>query len=335
MGTGAQQAENWRESDAVIDIGSIETAEAPVPTQEYIAIEPPSSPSLWRETLPVVALALLGLAWIAASGFVLISTAPAGPEARALIEWVALASGPLALIGIFYLLLRRTSRREARRFAITARAMGAQADYLERVLAALSTRIDDHRQLLGLHAAQLIEQGDLAAGKLGEISLAIRDDTELLAQSSVQLTGAAAAARGDMNALMAALPQAEAQTREMSALLQAASRGAQEQAVTLAGQLSTVATHGREADEIAGTAIRKLAEHLARVEQTGALAEQRMQDAGLEMARLIDGALVRAQQGNIGPGDPRGGYARNLILRRYRKSGAQRRSDPPPARRDR
>jgi hypothetical protein len=294
MGTGAQQAENWRESDAVIDIGSIETAEAPVPTQEYIAIEPPSPPSLWRETVPVVALALLGLAWIAASGFILISAAPTGAEARNLIEWIALASGPLALIGIFYLLLRRTSRREARRFAITARAMGAQADYLERVLAALSTRIDDHRQLLGLHAEQIVEQGDRAAGKLGEISLAIRDDAEKLAASSVQLNGAAATARGDMDALMAALPQAEAQTREMSALLQAASRGAQEQAVTLAGQLSTVATHGREADEIAGTAIRKLAEHLARVEQTGALAEQRMQDAGAEMARLIDGALVRA-----------------------------------------
>jgi methyl-accepting chemotaxis protein len=298
MGTGAQQAEQWRDEIAE---GEPETADAPAPIEAaafdwQVAEAPPPLPSFWRETLPAVVLAILGLAWIAATGWTLLTASPVRLGPLELIGWAGLASGPLALIGILYLLLRRTSRREARRFARSARAMAAQADYLERVLAGVSMQVDEHRMLLAAHAEQLVDQGNQAASRLGEISGVIREDSELLTQSSTRLTAAASAARGDMSTLMAALPRAEAQTREMTELLQDASRSAQEQATTLAGQLATLADHGRDADQAAGTATRTLADHLVRIEDSGATAERRMREAGAEMAQMVEKALDQAAQ---------------------------------------
>jgi hypothetical protein len=300
MATGAQQAEQWTNA-AEGEPPPVAEASAPdfasdifVPDYDLVADETPPPPSFWREILPAGVLAVLGLAWIAATAWALLTISPVRLGPLELIGWAGLASGPLALIGILYLLLRRTSRREARRFARSARAMAAQADYLERVLAGVSAQVNEQRLLLAAHAEELVQQGDKAAGKLNEISSVIRHDVDLLTQSSLRLNSAASTARSDMGALMTAIPRAEAQTREMTQLLQEASQSSQAQAVTLAGQLAALAEHGRDADQAAGAAARSLADQLVRIEDSGAHAERRMRESGAEMAQLVETALDQA-----------------------------------------
>ena len=306
MGTGAQQAEkhhaeSWRDPDAhaaayAAQDSSTPTAPIALAEDDTRAIDPPPPPVFWRETVPAAILALTGFGWITAVGWIVATASPITPDALGLIGWIGLASGPLALIAILYLLLQRTSRREARRFARSARAMGEQAAYLERVIAGLSLRIDEQRALLTHHAEVLLEQGDKAVARLGEISGAIRQDTAQLSQSSALLADAAAVASSDMGVLMTDLPLAEAQTRQMAELLLAAGRSAREQAAEFANQLAAMAEHGREAEAVAESAGGSLAAHLARIEESGAAADRRMRDAGASMARTVEEALSQAAQ---------------------------------------
>ena len=333
MATGAKQAGNWRaavlsdappeadaglspkeadaglapeepeiataEETAVVEPAPEEIAQVEPPYQEpsiaSLANEPPLPPSLLRETLPATAFAVAGIAWLIAIAWSIAFTEPATPlSLLELISWIGLASGPIAVIGIFYLLLRRTSRREARRFARSATAMAGQAAYMEQVLAMLSRRVEEHHALLSRHAEQLLDHGDRAAERLAAVAGSMREETSLLARHSARLGGAASAARADMSAIMADLPKAEEKTHAMTQLLQEASLAAHEQAAVLESQVSALATRGSEADTMLAAAAESLAAHLARIEATGQSAEQRIEKAASDMSRIVDGALGQA-----------------------------------------
>jgi hypothetical protein len=332
MATGAKQTGNWRASAVLSDVkpelqSLPEEAEAPAeslaemtppeaavtepvapveeatsaappdyePTIESIAGEMPSPPSFLRETLPAALFAVAALAWLLAIAWSIAFAGPATPlSLLELVSWIGLASGPIAVIGIFYLLLRRTSRREARRFARSATAMAGQAAYLEQVLSMLSSRVEEHHALLSRHAEQLLDQGDRAAERLAAISGSMREETSLLARHSARLGGVASAARGDMTAIMVDLPKAEEKTLAMTQLLQEASLAAHEQATVLESQVAALATRGSEADAMLSAAAQSLGGHLERIEATGQAAEQRMETAAAEMARTVDSALAQA-----------------------------------------
>ena len=61
----------------------------------------------------------------------------------ALAQWLAIAAGPLALLGLAWLIFGRTRRREAERFTRSVVAMRAEAQSLEALLEVLSQRIED------------------------------------------------------------------------------------------------------------------------------------------------------------------------------------------------
>src|SRR5687768_5786387 len=139
MSIGAQPAETWQHETGELVDPPADQAEGES-LEEFS--EPPTQPSWIRDRLPALLLAVLGLGWVAAVFWAALHSlyGRAFPLGE-LLGWIAMASGPLALIGVFYVLLGRTSRREARRFVRTAQAMRGEAAALERMIAALTVRI--------------------------------------------------------------------------------------------------------------------------------------------------------------------------------------------------
>jgi len=290
MGIGARSTDQWREHRALLEAISRGKEEPPAAPPPPVA-EPVPMPSARREMLGPILLALLGALWVAA----LVTASEAGDGALvAIAQYVSMASGPLALLGILYLLLQRTSRREARRFGRTASAMRAEAIGLERVIGALSDRIEDNRKALAEQAQELIRQGEDMALRMAELTAGMRGESTALAQHADRLENAAAAARGDMSTLAGDLPHAEAQVRDIAALVRDIGADALRHASTLDGQLAALADRGREAGERTGGQARELAAHLDRIETASENVGARIESVTARMTDAIDGALAGA-----------------------------------------
>nr|WP_299593616.1 hypothetical protein [Sphingomonas bacterium] len=246
----------------------------------------------WPQRIAAIFLGLAALAWIGIAGWHLRSVIAGG--APALVSAAATVCMPLTLIGIAWLLLQRTSRREARRFARTATAMRAEATQLEHVLATLSAQIAANRRELADHAHQLLLLGDEATARLSGISAGMRSETGEIARHSSQLEQAARGARGDMALLLQDLPRATSESRSIATLLQEAGIGAQEQAGALSAALSAISQGGREAEDVAGGAAQRLAAHLAQIEGTSALAGERIEAVAGQIGSTVDTALTQA-----------------------------------------
>lgn len=290
MGIGARSTDPWREHRALLEAISRpkDEAEPQPPTREP---EKAPLPPVWRGQAAAILLLTLGLLWVAG-----VATALQSGEAALLTiaNGVALASGPLALLGIVWLLLRRTSRREARRFGATAAAMRGEAAALERSIAALGERIAAGREALAEQQDTLQRLGEDAVARLATVSEGMRAESVALKNHSDRLEHAAAAARGDMDRLAAALPRAEEQVRGLAASIQAVGPDTQAQAEALERQLAALALHGREAGEQASAAAERLAEQLLHIDDAGEAVGSRIEAVSQRMTGAIEGALAGA-----------------------------------------
>lgn len=261
------------------------------PDYSYMEAERAPSP-----LIPVICL-LLAIAWLgfvgwtARSGFA--GQAPTAPQIGALI---ATASAPLALIGVLYLLLMRTSRTEARRFGATAEAMRTESAALEARLAAFSHSINENRTNLAAQADYLLSLGDDTIQRMSSISAAMRAESDVIGRQAETLKSSAADAQADMATLLGRLPEAHSQTRQIAETLQETGSGAIEKVAALESQLSSLAVRGREADEIAAGAAQQLAAQLQRIEDVSGAAQDRIDTAASQMNSTIDSAFSRAAE---------------------------------------
>jgi hypothetical protein len=293
MQTGARSVDEWRGDAPAID--EAEGVEQPVTSGDYDAIDDDETAVNWPQRVAIVLLVILAIGWLAAAawrGWTALSTGR--PDLPAVLQGIATLSAPLALIGIVWLLLLRTSRREAHRFSRTAAAMRAEAAHLEHVLGALSTQIAENRRELADHAHQLLLLGDDAANRMTDISTAMRGQSGEIAHQSDRLEQAARAARDDMSVLLQDLPRATMESRDMAALLKNSGLAAHEQTAALAAALAAVTQRGREAEETAGGAAQRLAAHLARIEGTTTIAGERLEAAAGQMGGVVDAALAQS-----------------------------------------
>ena len=293
----AHAADEWREetpAEAIHEEASAEPFASPEEEQEDQE-EPDAQSPRWPERIATAILGLLAAAWIGVVAWVAARAFAAGPPAaETLIAGIAAASTPLALIGILYLLLRRTSRREARRFARTAASMRGEAAWLGEVLTTLSARIEENRRALGDHAHQLLLLGDDASARLGEISGAMRVETSELSRHSDRLEQAARGARADVAMLLQDLPRAASESRDIATMLRDAGTGAHAQTAALDATLASI-THGsRAAEESAGGAAQRLAANLARIESASALAGERIDETATRMSGAVETTLAEA-----------------------------------------
>jgi DNA repair exonuclease SbcCD ATPase subunit len=240
-------------------------------------------------------LILLGLAWIGAAGYSL-SLAWPGPDLPAWIGWAGTASTPLVLLGLVWLILGRTSRRETAKFTDAVAAMRHESQALEGVLASVTARLAENRASLSEEATRLMSLGEEASDRLGRVTHLMARETAELDRKAQALDNAAASARVDIGVLMSDLPRAEEQARAAAEAMKQAGLAAHGQAGALESQLAALAARGREADEVAGGSAQRLGAHIARIESGAGAAAERMNEAAAQMESAVDGAMAKASE---------------------------------------
>ena len=239
----------------------------------------------------LTALALLWVGFVAWGAGRSLGAQPFG--APAIAQWVATTAGPLALLGLGWLMFGRTRRREAERFTQSVRQMRTEARSMEALLGVLRQRIDEEQAALGTVADRLMRLGDEAGHRLGQVTRDLDAGAENLARHGVALDRAAESARVDLGVLLEDLPRAEHSARAMAAELRGTGHDASAQAAGLEAQLAAVAARAREADEAAGGASQHLVAHLTQIESAGAAAAARVGEAGTTASQQVDALLDR------------------------------------------
>ncbi len=240
-----------------------------------------------------IALGLLALAWIGASAYALSQAWP-GADVAKWIVWTPALCAPLILLGLVWILFGRSSRREAERFTAAVRAMRAESQALEAVLAIVAAKIAQNRAALTEESARLMTLGDEATDRIGRAAAMLARESADLDRRATALDSAASSARVDIGVLIGDLPKAEELARGAAESLRQAGVGAHEQSLALEGQLAALTVRSRQADEAAGGAAQRLAAHLAQIESGAGAAADRMVGAAAQMNAAVDGAMDRA-----------------------------------------
>jgi hypothetical protein len=245
-------------------------------------------------TVLAVALIVLAVAW---TGYTAWSAGRAlgnGPlTSPAIAQWVAVAAGPLALLGLGWLMFGRTRRREAERFTRSVVTMRTEARSLEALLEVLSQRISDSRSELTMISQHLMQLGDEATGKLGGITREFDSSTEKLAKHGAALDRAAEAARIDIAVLLDDLPRAQDHATSISEQLRDAASDTAARTREFDKQLAVLTERTREADEAVSAASQRLVANLAEMQNAGATAAARVGEAETNLSAVIDLLLDR------------------------------------------
>lgn len=211
-------------------------------------------------------------------------------------QWLATAAGPLALLGLVWLMFGRTRRQEAERFIHSVKQMRAEAGSLESLLGVLRQRIDEEQVALKGMADRLMSLGDEAGQRLGEVTRDLNAGADTLAQHSAALDRAAESARTDIGVLLSDLPLAEQSAKAMADELRGAGRDAGEQARLLEERLTGLAAKAAEADQSVGGAADRLATQLASIESASASAGSRISEVANDANLRVENLLNRATQ---------------------------------------
>lgn len=278
------------EQSAQLEQGS---AEAPQGDENWS--EPPAETP--HRTVVGGFLIALAVAWAGtvawAAGQAVGGTASGAPD---LVRWAAVASGPLALIGLGWLLFGRSSRSETVRFTRTVQAMRLESEALQAVLANVGQQLAGNRAALAEDTSRLMHLGEEAAERLGAVTRDVDAGAQAMARYADMLDRSAGSARTDIGVLLADLPKADAQARAMAEMLRAAGLDAHSQAGALEAQVSVLASRAREADEATSGAAGRMTAHIAQVDSAAAEAASRMEAATAAMSAGVDGVLDKAAE---------------------------------------
>jgi hypothetical protein len=297
--TGGSRIVELRRGAVAGDEGAEPSVTTPAEYEARYAVDADADDlqSPWRDRLIAGAILALAIGWTGAMAWKgwtsLGNRAPSFPE---ITIFAGALSAPLALLGIVYLLLMRSSDREARRFTRTSAAIRTETQWLEAVIETMATRLEENRAMLSEQSGSFMHIGEDAAARLKVVTDAMRGEVDTIGRQANALKIAAAAARSDMSVLLADLPKAQLHAQRMTEDLKEAGLTAHDNAGALEAQLSSLAARGREADEIAGGAAQRLASHLARMESTSETAGARLEAAAGQMTEAVDAALNRAAE---------------------------------------
>ncbi|HWJ59539.1 MAG TPA: hypothetical protein VNR68_07905, partial [Sphingomicrobium sp.] len=240
------------------------------------------------------ALAILAVLWLAytawSAGRTLASQPISSPE---IAQWIAVAAGPLALLGLVWLMFGRTRRKEAERFTRSVITMRSEAQSLEALLEVLMHRLNDsHRSLSGM-TEQLMGLGDQASGRFEGITRELDASSQKLVAHGQTLDRAAETARNDIAVLLDDLPRAELVAQQLAEQLRGMGGEAAAKADSLHNQITRIAERSRETDVALAQASQNLNLRLGEIEQASASAGERVSEARGQFAGALDTLLDR------------------------------------------
>lgn len=289
-------------------------SDAPVETVEgMVESEPGEKDDSWQwlepqaeaQTRPVAggrallggALVLLAAAWIAYSAWSAgraLATQPL--ESPAFAQWVAVATGPLALLGLIWLMFGRTRRREAEKFTHSVVAMRGEARALEVTLGALSQRIASSHAALGQMSGELADLGEATATRLGAVTGDLNASAVTLHERGSALDRSAERARQDLQALLDDLPRADALASGLAEHLREAGTAAGEQASQFDHQVGLIGTRTRETHAAIDEAATRMVAHLTHIESAGAAAAARVGEVSSAGRHEVDALMARSAE---------------------------------------
>jgi predicted nucleic acid-binding Zn-ribbon protein len=259
--------------------------------------EPASEPGSGGRQVLAIALGLLATLWLGYSAWSAGRALAGQPLSSPYVaQWLAIAAGPLALLGLLWLIFGRTRRRESERFTRSVIAMRSEAQSLEALLEVLSQRINDSRTELTMMTQHLMKLGDEATGKLGGITREFDSSSEKLKAHGETLDRAAESARNDIAVLLDDLPRAEESTRLLSEQLRSIGSQSAEKSAALGQQVGALADRTREADQLISEATDRLAVRLAEIDAAGTAAAGRIGEAQSGISGTLDALLERTSK---------------------------------------
>jgi hypothetical protein len=237
----------------------------------------------------IAALWLAYTAWLAGR-----SLAGQAISSPALAQWIAVAAGPMALLGLTWLMFGRTRRKEAERFTRSVATMRNEAHSLEALLQVLSQRINDSRSELVMITQHLMQLGDETTGKLSGITREFDSSSERLVRHGEALDRAAEAARTDIAVLLDDLPRAEATARALAEQIREVGGQSASRTSEFSQQVGQIFERTRETDQLIADATARLTSRLAEIETAGASAAARVGEAETHFSGVLDDVLARA-----------------------------------------
>jgi hypothetical protein len=274
-------------------------------TRDEILVEPTFDQHQWqhqeaeergaggRQVLGTALTILAGL-WLAYTAWSAGRTLAGQPlSSPQFAQWVAVAAGPLALMGLVWLMFGRTRRKEAERFTRSVITMRSEARSLEALLEVLSQRIHDSRSELTMISQHLMQLGDDATGKFGGITREFDSSSEKLKRHGEALDRAAEAARNDIAVLLEDLPRAEQTARQVAEQLRSVGSESAGKAAAFGAQVSELAERTRSADQLVAEATDRLAARLTEIESASTSAVARVGEAETAYSGTLDALLER------------------------------------------
>lgn len=223
----------------------------------------------WRKPLALALCGGGGLLWLgllAADRWAALGGR--SPALADFVSFVVAAAPPLALLGVIWLVLLRSSRAESDRFEATRAAMEAEGRRLQALLAFVQTRVDASRQSLSDQGNALMSLGEETSGRLAGSAQAIGAEIERISSFAQTLQGTAGATRGDLAVLLSHLPKAQVQMRNIATALSEASTAAQAGTRALSGEILALGLKSNEARGLAQDAVAQLTQHFATMTET-------------------------------------------------------------------
>ena len=263
-------------------------------------------PAQWSAEAPVkphgaggrqvlaTALSVLAALWLAFTAWSAGRSLAAQPLSTPQIaQWIAVAAGPLALLGLAWLMFGRTRRRESERFTQSVITMRTEARSLEALLEVLSQRIADSKVELTVITQQLMQLGDDATGRLGGITREFDSSAERLARHGEALDRAAESARNDIAVLLEDLPRAEQSAQGVAEQLRAVGSESAQRTSEFGDKANAIAERTAEADRIIGEATDRLATRLAEIDSAGTVAAEKLGEAEARFSESLEALLER------------------------------------------
>ncbi|GAA4719796.1 hypothetical protein H9L13_08720 [Sphingomonas lutea] len=240
------------------------------------------------------ALAVLAVLWIAYTAWSAGGALAGQPlSSPAFAQWVAVATGPLALLGLLWIMFGRTRRKEAEHFTRSVVTMRSEARSLEALLQVLTQRIQDSRSELSMITQHLMQLGDDATGKLSGLTREFDSSSERLMQHGQALDRAADSARTDIAVLLDDLPRAEASARAVAEQLRTAGSESLAKTQQLGATVDDLTARAQNADQVLDGISQRLAARLAEIDTAGASAAMRVNEAEAGFSGVLDALLER------------------------------------------
>lgn len=313
------------------ETGSEATADTLDLTEGWLAedgAEAFESPAATRFGWIAPSLAVLTVAgWTAFFGWANLAAIAAGAGPAQWAAWIVAWTVPVALVGIVWLLVMRSSRAEAHRFAATAALMTRESAVLETRLKVVNRELSLAREFLAAQSRDLEALGRIAAERLSANAAELQGLINSNGAQVEAISSTSETALGNMNRLRDDLPVIANAARDVANQIGSAGRVAEDQLARMSGGLEKIGIAGAESEsqvarlgENVGAALAGFEGQLTRIE---AIVSERF--AALtreaEAYRMSVGAL---EQEALGALRERAGAATNEadgIAARLREAG--------------